>query len=125
VQVVIVKFLAVQNKKHSRIIWVKLLFSPASAKRGSVRCPVHHIERGFMQHRGKRSLESAEFRRARQYCFLNCKFDPKRQENVFLGTQENTAAFVCSTVEHAFMADIPDTPQGLVLANNHGEGAFQ
>jgi hypothetical protein len=78
-----------------------------------------------MVHRGKRSVESLEFRLARSFCFWNSKFDPKRRENVFLGTQEAATAFVCNYAgSTVFKADIPDTPRGLVLADNRCGGFF-
>jgi hypothetical protein len=76
-------------------------------------------------HRGHRSVQRLEFRKAKQFCFQHSKYDPKLQENVFLGYPEQTVAFVKIAVENADLADVPDTPQGLVLADNHCRGAFQ
>jgi hypothetical protein len=64
--------------------------------------------------------ESLEFRNARFFCFQNSKFDPEKKESVF----EDLKVFVDATVPDAYAADIPDCPEGLVLTNNHGEGAF-
>jgi hypothetical protein len=78
-----------------------------------------------MKHRGQRSQDSIEFRKARQYCFRASKFDPKLQERIFIGTPEAVEAFVEMAVPNVFLADIPDTPRGLVLADNRCTGAFQ
>ena len=61
----------------------------------------------------------------RQYCFDHGKFDPKLQENIFLGSPENLRAFVEVAVPDAYLADLPDLPRGIVLADNRGSGAFQ
>ena len=76
-------------------------------------------------HRGHRSAESIEFRRALQFCFHFSKFDSKFQERVFVGEPNDLKIYVEATVEDAYLADIPDTPQGLVLADNRCRGAFQ
>jgi hypothetical protein len=76
-------------------------------------------------HRGHRSAESLEFRRARQFCFKQAKFDPKLQESIFVGDPEDLKIFVEVTVENACLAKIPDAPRGLVLSDNHCTGAFQ
>jgi hypothetical protein len=68
--------------------------------------------------------ESREFRNARFFCFCNSKFDPEKQESIFVGKPEDLKVFVDATVPDAYAADIPDCPEGLVLTNNHGEGAF-
>ena len=47
-----------------------------------------------MAHRGRRSEESIEFRKARQFCFGHSKFDSKLQERTFIGTPEAVKAFV-------------------------------
>ena len=78
-----------------------------------------------MAHRGKRSVESIEFRKARQFCFGHSKFDPKLQERTFIGTPEAVKAFVEAAVADVYLADIPDVVQGLVLADNRCRGAFQ
>jgi hypothetical protein len=69
-------------------------------------------------HRGHRSGDSLELRKARQFCFSNSKYDPKVQERIFLKTPEETACFVKIAVTDAFEEEIPDCPQGLVLADN-------
>ena len=76
-------------------------------------------------HRGQRSRESREFRKTRSYCYHNSKYDPRLQEQVFVGTPAEVKAFVLVEVQGAYAADIPDAPQGLVLADNHCTGAFQ
>jgi hypothetical protein len=78
-----------------------------------------------MQHRGQRSQESIEYRKAKFFCFKNSKFDPKRQERIFTGNAEDLHLFVEAVVVNAYMKDIPDCPRGLVLADNHCTGAFQ
>jgi len=78
-----------------------------------------------MQHRGKRSFESLEYRKARAFCFRKSKYDPKRQERIFTGTPKETIDFVLIAVEYPVEARIPETPQGLVLADNRCTGAFQ
>jgi hypothetical protein len=78
-----------------------------------------------MVHRGKRSEESIEFRKARQFCFGHSKFDSKLQERTFIGTPEALKAFVEASVADSYLADIPDVVQGLVLADNRFRGAFQ
>ena len=70
-------------------------------------------------HRGHRSAESLEFRRARQFCFHQGKFDPKRQESIFVGDPEDLKIFVEATVENACLAEVPDAPRGLVLSGLH------
>jgi hypothetical protein len=78
-----------------------------------------------LTHRGHRSAERLEFRKARQFCFQHSKYDPKIQENVFIGYPEQTVAFVKIAVSNADLFAVPETPQGLVLADNHCTGAFQ
>jgi hypothetical protein len=78
-----------------------------------------------MAHRGQRSEKSIEFRKARQFCFRNSKFDSKLQERIFIGTPEALKAFVEASVEDPNFADIPDVAQGLVLADNRCRGSFQ
>ena len=76
-------------------------------------------------HRGHRSSESMEFRSARQFCFRHCKYDRVSRERVFVGYPEQTLAFVEVSVENPCLSDVPDTPQGLVLADSRGGGAFE
>jgi hypothetical protein len=76
-------------------------------------------------HRGYRSSKSMEFRKARQFCFQHSKFDSKLQERIFVGTPQGAIAFIRIAVPNADLADVPDTPQGLVLADNRCRGAFQ
>jgi hypothetical protein len=59
------------------------------------------------------------------FCFRNSKFDPIRQERVFTGNAEDLRLFIEAVVVDTFAADIPDCPTGLVLAENHLQGAFQ
>jgi len=77
-----------------------------------------------MAHRGRRSEESIEFRKARQFCFRHSKFDSKLQEKIFVGTSEAVKAFVEAVVADPYLADIPDVAQGLVLADNRCRGLF-
>jgi hypothetical protein len=76
-------------------------------------------------HRKKLVEDTLEFRKAKKFCFQHSKFDAKRQERVFAGTPKDVAAFVKIAVPDAHLADLPDTPQGLVLADNRCRGAFQ
>ncbi len=78
-----------------------------------------------MQHRGKRSVESLEYRKARAFCFRNSNYDTKRQERVFTATPQETILFIRIAVRNPVEDFIPDTPQGLVLADNRCTGAFQ
>jgi hypothetical protein len=78
-----------------------------------------------MVHRGHRSAESIEYREAKFFCFKSSKFDPKLQERIFTGDPEDLRMFVESVVVDVFSEDIPDCPTGLVLADNHCQGAFQ
>ena len=69
---------------------------------------------------------SREFRKARSYCYQNSKYDPKKQERVYVGTEDQTVAFVNIALGVSAVPElIPDTPQGLVLADNRCTGAFQ
>jgi hypothetical protein len=70
-------------------------------------------------------VESMEFRKARQFCFEHSKFDSKLGERVFVGYPEQAVAFVKIAVPEAYLADVPETPQGVVLADNRGRGMFQ
>jgi hypothetical protein len=74
----------------------------------------------YRGHRGRRGKESLEQRKARQFCFENSKYDPKLQERIFIKTPIETACFL-----GAAAVEVPDTPQGLVLTDIHGTGAFQ
>ncbi len=77
-------------------------------------------------HRGQRSHESREFRKARSYCFEHSWYDAKLQERIFTGTEDELKAFVNIALEcREDPENIPDAPQGLVLADNHCTGAFQ
>jgi hypothetical protein len=89
--------------------------------------PADSREFWFLEHahRGRRSAESIEFRRARFFCFRNSKFDPKVQEKNFVGDSEDLKVFIESTIEDPSLADVPDAPRGLVLSDNHCTGAFQ
>jgi hypothetical protein len=78
-----------------------------------------------MVHRKKPVGDSLEFEKAKQFCFRNSKFDPKRQERIFIKTPEDAVCFVKIAVADAFVEEIPECPQGLVLADNHCTGAFQ
>jgi len=70
-------------------------------------------------HRGRRSIDSLGQRKARRFCFENSKYDPRLQERVFIKTPSDTAVFLGNPTV------LPDTPQGLVLTDNHGAGAYQ
>ena len=78
-----------------------------------------------MAHRGQRSEEIVEFRKARQFCFVHSNFGSKLQERIFLGTPEAVKTFVEAAVVDPYLADILDVVQGLVLADNRCRGAFQ
>jgi hypothetical protein len=47
------------------------------------------LENGCLVHHGHRSAESIEYRKARLFCYKNSKFDPKLQERVFEGSEED------------------------------------
>ena len=53
----------------------------------------------IMAHRGQRSEESVEFRKARQFCFGHSNFNSKLQERTFIGTPEAVKTFVEMAVE--------------------------
>jgi hypothetical protein len=76
-------------------------------------------------HRGYRSAESIEYRKSRFFCYKNSKFDPKLQERVFEGTPSELQLFVEAVVPDVCGENIPECPQGLVLADNRSRGAFQ
>jgi len=66
-----------------------------------------------------------EYEKAAQFCFRHSKLDPELGERIFLGDQEQTIAFVEIVLREACIAEVPDTPRGLVLADNRCRGAFQ
>jgi len=76
-------------------------------------------------HHGHRSAESIEFRKARFFCYRNSKFDPKLQERVFEGSEADMRFFVEAVYPEVCVENIPECPQGLVLADNRLRGAFQ
>jgi hypothetical protein len=76
-------------------------------------------------HHGNRSAESIEFRKARFFCYKNSKFDPKLQERVFEGSEADMRFFVKAVYSEVCVDNIPECPQGLVLADNRLRGAFQ
>jgi hypothetical protein len=76
-------------------------------------------------HRGHRSAESMEFRKAKFFCFHNSTYDPECQERIFDGTPEDLRFFIQTVSPNAYAADIPDCPRGLILADNRCQGAFQ
>ena len=78
----------------------------------------------YRTHRGHRSYEAIELRKARQFCFANSKYDIKLQECIFTKTPEDVEHFVHIAVVDPFDMEIPDCPQGLVLADNHCRGFF-
>jgi len=79
-----------------------------------------------MQHRGKRSFESRECRKARQYCLANSFWDSKRHETVYLGDEADVVAAVNLALGRKIIPElIPEIPQGLILIDIRGSGAFQ
>ena len=78
-------------------------------------------------HRGQRSRESKEFREAKRWCLANSFYDSKKNEKIYLGTEDDTVADVNDVLKEdmRFPEFIPDTPQGLILEDNYGTGAFQ
>ena len=77
-------------------------------------------------HRKKQSADSLEFKKARSYCFDHSKFDARLQERIFVGRPEDVVAAVNISIGvQTIPEEIPDTPQGLVLADNRCTGAFQ
>ena len=76
-------------------------------------------------HRKKLVEDTLEFRKAKQFCFQHGKFDPRLQERVYFGCRDEAVAFVKIAVPDACLANFPESPQGLVLADNRGRGAFQ
>jgi hypothetical protein len=75
-------------------------------------------------HRGRRSAESIEFRKAMFFCFKNSEFDRKMQERILLADEGDVRFFVSLFVADASEADVPSCPKGLVLADNRVRGAF-
>ncbi len=78
-----------------------------------------------MGHRGIRSEDTLEYRIAKTFCLENSKYDSEVQECVFVGLPEQVVAYVRTVIPDAYIADVPDTPQGLVLTDNRGTGVFQ
>jgi hypothetical protein len=78
-----------------------------------------------MVHRKILLADSLEFKKAKTFCFRNSKYDHKRQERIFTATPEDVVNFVHIAVEDPIEEWIPETPQGLVLADNRCTGAFQ
>jgi hypothetical protein len=77
------------------------------------------------KHRGRRNAERDASRTARQYCFNHGKVDSELQEILFTGKPEDVLTFVETVVPEACLVDPENFPQGLVLVDNHGTGAFQ
>ncbi len=77
-------------------------------------------------HRGHRNEDTLEYKKARSYCFQNAFFEPEKKESIFLGEPEKTVNYVKVALgPNTFVADIPDTPRGLVLNDVRGTGAFE
>ena len=78
-------------------------------------------------HRGQRSRFSKEERAAKDYCLAHSFFDSKKNELIYLEHEEEVVAAVNKEFEKELVIAefIPETPQGLVLQDNHGTGAFQ
>jgi len=77
-------------------------------------------------HRGHRNQETLEYKKARSYCFLNGFFEPREKETIFIGKPEAVMNYVKVALGNNMNeADIPDAPQGLVLSDTRGTGAFQ
>jgi hypothetical protein len=75
-------------------------------------------------HRGHRSAESIEYRKAMFYCFRNSEFDRRMQERIFQGDEQDVRFYVQLTVENAQEEEVPSCPKGLVIADNRARGAF-
>jgi hypothetical protein len=75
-------------------------------------------------HRGRRSAESIEFRKAMFFCFRNSEFDRKMQERILLADEGDVRFFVSLFVADVSEEDVPSCPKGLVLADNRVRGAF-
>lgn len=77
-------------------------------------------------HRKKRSGDSLEFKKARQHCLANSFWDSKLHESVYLGDEDDTVSAVNLALGAQIVPElIPDTPQGLVISDSRGAGAFQ
>lgn len=77
-----------------------------------------------MPHR--RNPETLEWKKARRHCLANSFWDPKLHESVYLGVEDDTVAAVNLTLGVKCVPElIPETPQGLVLSDQRGEGLFQ
>jgi hypothetical protein len=75
-------------------------------------------------HRGIRSAESIEYRKAVFFCFRNSEFDKERQERIFDADEEDVRFFVSLFVTDTSDGNVPSCPQGLVLTDNRTRGAF-
>jgi hypothetical protein len=75
-------------------------------------------------HRGHRSAQSLEHRKAVFFCFRNSTFDRQMQERIFEGDEEDVRLYVELTIENSQVDIIPCCPKGLVLADNRARGAF-
>jgi len=78
-------------------------------------------------HRGQRSRFSKEERAAKDYCLAHSFFDSKKNELIYLEHEEEVVAAVNKEFDKELVIPefIPETPQGLVLQDNYGNGAFQ
>ncbi len=78
-------------------------------------------------HRGQRSRFSKEERAAKDYCLAHSFFDSKKNESIYLEHEEEVVAAVNKAFEKELEVPefIPETPQGLVLRDTYGTGAFQ
>jgi hypothetical protein len=75
-----------------------------------------------MQHRGKRSVDSLEFRKARSFCFAHSKLTLNGENEFSLRRLKKLWLLL---IKLSMMLDfVSDTPQGLVLADNRCEGFF-
>jgi hypothetical protein len=75
-------------------------------------------------HRGRRSAESIEYRKAAFYCFRNSEFDRERQERILEADEVDVRFFVSLFVPDVSEVDVPSCPQGLILTDNRARGAF-
>jgi hypothetical protein len=75
-------------------------------------------------HRGRRSAESIEYRKAAFYCFRNSEFDREMQERILDADEQDVHFFVSLFVPNVSEVDVPSCPQGLVLTDNRSRGAF-
>jgi hypothetical protein len=79
-----------------------------------------------LAHRGKRSVESIEFRKARRHCLANSFWDEEAKEKIYLGNADDTVAAVNIALGVRTVPElIPETPQGLVICDPRGDGLFQ